>query len=896
LTQTDQAGHVTKYEYDLAGPLLKTTVAYGTADAATTLSSYDVAGRRTTSTDARGTVTTSTFDDAGRLIGITDALHHSSTFTYDAAGRQVTVTDPLGRTTQTAYDARGRVTQVTYPDGTTTSSTYDGVGQVIALTDQAGQVTHYAFDAGGQMLSVTDALNQATNYAYDANGNRLSRTDANNHTATYTYDVVNRMKTRTLPGGGNAESFSYNLTGTTASVMDFNGKTTTFGYDKLDRLLMRTPDVSFGEAAVSFTYTSSGRRLTMTDGSGTTSYGYDNQDRLVSKTNGAGTLTYTYDTAGNRLTMVSSNANGTNAGYSYDELNRLKTVTDNGAGATTTYSYDVAGNLSGTTLPNGVQIAPQLDAMNRVTGLPVTSKPAANYNYTYGLVGNRLVASDSNGSSHYTYNSVYRLTEEAVSRPQLAGTLNYGLDPVGNRLSLLSTLAGIGSQTASYDANDRVTTNSYDNNGNTLTAGSRTFRYDSMDRMTNFNSGAATMVYDGDGNRVSKTSGGAATVYLVDEGNPTGLSQVVEEIVGGVVKRRYTYGQGRISQTQAGVTSYYGYDGHGDVRFLMDGTGTVTDTYDYDAWGNLVASTGTTPNVYRYQGEALDSETGLYYLRARYYDPLSGRFLSVDPMADEGEHPYTYAGADPVNGRDPTGTQDILEYRWLSPGPVTFIAVALLFSVEDLEAQGGSPGTPTGRMPPGPTPGGPPKKKCCEGALRDEVNRFLHRQAPSFINWEPNMAGLAVAAGKLDNVDPRLLVAIPALEGGNGKHFGHNNPFGLMDKKVLRHFSSPADAIQADADNLALHIYAQHQSTVALLYAGNTWVYKGARHWPQYVIDFPAYCVGWNPATQKMDPAFTKACQVAGRKIAGFLSSMTGDKESNLRPGNPNDLSYPCPR
>jgi RHS repeat-associated protein len=77
-------------------------------------------------------------------------------------------------------------------------------------------------------------------------------------------------------------------------------------------------------------------------------------------------------------------------------------------------------------------------------------------------------------------------------------------------------------------------------------------------------------------------------------------------------------------------------------------------TYDYDAFGNSVGSTGTTPNVYRYQGEALDSETGLYYMRARYYDPTVGRFLNVDPMTDKGEHPYSYAAADPVNGHDPT--------------------------------------------------------------------------------------------------------------------------------------------------------------------------------------------------------------------------------------------------
>jgi RHS repeat-associated protein len=154
----------------------------------------------------------------------------------------------------------------------------------------------------------------------------------------------------------------------------------------------------------------------------------------------------------------------------------------------------------------------------------------------------------------------------------------------------------------------------------------------------------------------------------VDDGNPTGLPQVAEELSsGGVVQKRYVYGLARIGQTQVATaaTSFYGYDGHGDVRYLMDVTGAVTDTYDYDAFGNVVGSTGTTANVYRYQGEAFDTETGLYYLRARYYDPVPGRFLSVDPMADQGQHPYTYAGADPVNGHDRTGTQEIIEYDLL---------------------------------------------------------------------------------------------------------------------------------------------------------------------------------------------------------------------------------------
>jgi RHS repeat-associated protein len=220
----------------------------------------------------------------------------------------------------------------------------------------------------------------------------------------------------------------------------------------------------------------------------------------------------------------------------------------------------------------------------------------------------------------------------------------------------------ISPQTATYNANDQTGWNGCDSNGNTLTANGKTFAYDSFDRMTSFGGGTVKMVYDGDGTRVAKTVGGVTTQYLVDDLNPTGLPQVAEESVGGVVQRTYLYGLERISQTQvkSGTTSYYGYDAHGDVRFLTDRTGAVTDTYDYDAFGNIVGSTGTTPNVYRYQGEALDAETGLYFLRARYYDPTVGRFLNVDPMADEGEHPYTYAGADPVNGHDPTG-RDVID-------------------------------------------------------------------------------------------------------------------------------------------------------------------------------------------------------------------------------------------
>jgi RHS repeat-associated protein len=510
---------------------------------------------------------------------------------------------------------------------------------------------------------------------------------------------MNRVWTRTLPGGGATETYTYNPTGTVFTVKDFNGKTTTFAYDHLNRLTTRTPDAWFAETAVNFTYTPTGQRLKMTDGSGATSYTYDDHDRLQTKTTPAGTLTYGYDLNGNLQSLASSNTNGANAFYTYDQVNRLTSVNN----STYNYNYDAVGNVtseSGYWSP--VTLTSTYDQMNRVTALQSTSNPTTTFSYAYGKTGNRLMASDRNGSSNYTYDSIYRMTEEAISRSEAKGTLTYGLDPVGNRQSLASTVTGISQQSASYNVNDQALANTYDANGNTLGANGKSYAYDSFDRMTSFNGGSVTMVYDGDGNRVKKISGGVTTQYLVDELNPTGLPQVMDEVVkSGVAQRTYLYGLRRISQTQvaSGTTSYYGYDAHGDVRSLMNNGGVVTDTYDYDAFGNVVGSTGTTPNVYRYQGEAFDSETGLYYMRARYYDPTVGRFLNVDQMTDQGEHPYSYAAADPVNGHDPTGTQDVIEYSllmWLYtahvPPPRGYMSCqgGILFSGTGAGSGGGS--------------------------------------------------------------------------------------------------------------------------------------------------------------------------------------------------------------
>lgn len=182
---------------------------------------------------------------------------------------------------------------------------------------------------------------------------------------------------------------------------------------------------------------------------------------------------------------------------------------------------------------------------------------------------------------------------------------------------------------------------------------------------------AITMVYDAFGNRVAKTVNGVTTQYLVeDDVNPTGLPQVLEEVQGGAAVRTYTYGLQRISEEQvvnnAWTPSFYVYDGAGSVRQLTNSAGAVTDSYEYDAYGNSFTTQGTTPNNYLYRGEQFDADLGLYYLRARYYNPNTGRFMSRDPedgYIDEPAtlHKYLYAGGDPVDGVDPTGRAELFE-------------------------------------------------------------------------------------------------------------------------------------------------------------------------------------------------------------------------------------------
>ena len=181
------------------------------------------------------------------------------------------------------------------------------------------------------------------------------------------------------------------------------------------------------------------------------------------------------------------------------------------------------------------------------------------------------------------------------------------------------------------------------------------FRYDYENRLVS--AGSVGYAYDADGIRVSSVSAGSATDYVVDRNRQ--YAQVLEEknAAGSV---SYVHGDDLISRKQGGEVRYYVYDGHGSVRQLTDADGAVTDSYIYDAFGNLRDHLGDSDNRYLYAGEQYDPASGLYYLRARYYGPANGRFLTHDPYPGRlnepvSLHKYLYGNANPVSYVDPGG-------------------------------------------------------------------------------------------------------------------------------------------------------------------------------------------------------------------------------------------------
>ncbi len=510
--------------------------------------------------------------------------------------------------------------------------------------------------------------------------------------------LLRRVLTRTLPEGM-SESFVYNdgqgclqsdgancanvISPRTSIHTDFNGDSITTAYDVMGRVISVV--YSKDSNTEIYTYYDNSQVHTVTDQHGVTEYIYDNRDRLEAEIKPSGELLeYSYDDVGNRES-VSVTRNGVVTSlttYTYDSLNRLETVTDT-SGATT-YTYDAVGNLNTVTYPNGLVTDYDYNSINQLTDVYTRDSFGAlisHYAYTLTPTGRREVITELDGrTTAYCYDTMYRLTDEVIFdspvTPIAEGCLtdtaganyisNYEYDWVGNRT--YETVDGV--QTAyQYDDNDRLeqsggTNYFYDDNGNTLTetldGNIITYVWDAKNKLSSVTKDGVTTsyTYNHSGIRSSKTESGVTTEFVVDHNRD--YAQVLEEVENDTAAVFYSYGHDLLNQERDNTISFYHYDGLGSTRALSDELGELTDSYDYEAFGEVLSQTGSTVNDYKFQGEQYDNTLGQIYLRARYYDPASGRFTQMDTYQGNNFdpvslHKYLGMNADPVMYNDPTG-------------------------------------------------------------------------------------------------------------------------------------------------------------------------------------------------------------------------------------------------
>ena len=409
---------------------------------------------------------------------------------------------------------------------------------------------------------------------------------------------------------------------------------------------------------------------------------------------------YQYDANYNRTSLQDGQGNSTS--YTYDNDNRLTEVAT--GGATTSLIYDDVGNRTQKTLPNGAYTSYTYNSRNWLTNLYNRKSDAtliSSYAYGHDYVGNRTSMTEANGDvTSYAYDNVYRLGGETkrdsgnnmLYRYQYTHSLcaqGRLYDGVGNRVTMTRSTssepalrvakgqANTGQVSYTYDANNKLTqlvgpggttTFGYDNNGNTIRMTTPTttwnYGYDYENRLVSATDNVnytAAYTYAGDGLRLR--------VQESNNPNPDrwfqydGVRPVLEGTLSGntfTTVNRYAwegdfYYDPLVFACIGGSNRYYLYDALGSTRQLVEASQTVTDSYSYEAFGNLMGSTGSTANPYRYVGSLGYYQTGssLMHLGARYYMPEVGRFVQRDQL--RGASPYVYVDGRPTLFADPNG-------------------------------------------------------------------------------------------------------------------------------------------------------------------------------------------------------------------------------------------------
>jgi RHS repeat-associated protein len=673
----DTLGNISELKYDLNGNLLKSINAEGSA----TTYIYDNLNQVISVTDSLGSIIEYKYDIYGHMVLSRDALGNETAYEYDWRGNVLKVTSPEGLITRNIYGADGKLKESYDAADNKTSYTY-GVtpaANLATVTDAVGNVTSYVYNKNGQLTSVTKPDGTTESWVFDPDGRTTSHTDSASKTATYDYNNINQLIASNIAGV--ATGYTYNLAGQVSSKIAADSSTTGYAYDNRGQLT----NISYSDLltpAIEYKYDALGRKTSMVDGTGVTTYTYDKLSRLLTETKGSDTTSYAYNAL---LETSITYPSGEVASYGYDALNRLQSVKSSSLANPIKYSYDKDSRIASTDYGNGVTGVNSYATNGAIGKINYSSASSAllTYAYTYNslnLVTNKAVTREAiTVNDGYEYDSLSRLgNKNAVAAYSFDNSNNIltrdnGTQLTYNALSQITSLA---------DTVDSSTTNyAYDTRGNRVSASldlastttsDNTYGYNLANQLVEaqlaanpppentVEAGIATDLtysYDGNGLLSGKTkvngSTGSSDSYVWNTN--TSIAQLLEDD-----KYNYIYGLGstplaQVDKTTSNVEYLHG-DSIGSVSLVTDSVGLEVAQYTYDDYGVQTAGElGHVTTRFGYAGQYLDEDTGYYYMRARWYDPVTAQFITVDPALAKTNLPYGYTVGNPLSYTDPLG-------------------------------------------------------------------------------------------------------------------------------------------------------------------------------------------------------------------------------------------------
>ena len=670
------------YTYDLLGRKIKEELPQnktdGSAGYQTVVNEYDKSGNLVETKEQiegdKNKEIEYTYDKQGNLVQVKSSLENEKAqyvqYVYDEQGNKVRrftgMTGPLTVTVAAVENAKDDAGKDTF--------TYGGKTYAVLVTGKKKsdtiRETKYVYDTKNRLVSYTDPEGRTETYTYDCNSNLTKTVDKNENTLKNTYDNKNRLTERTAKekktGKETVHTYSYNAYGDVAVQDD-----TQFVYgDVSGQVTKETTKLTKNKDVVkNYTYDSKGNKSTFSVKAGedtklSLSYEYDGSSRLISVKDSEGnrSVSYTYDTEGSLSERQA--ANGLKTTYGYDYQNRLTSMTnETGKGVVSKYSSTYLKNGQKAEEVSTVMdkkgkstkktAAYTYDMLGRITRETKTGRE--DISYTYDANNNRKQMTIGNKTTAYQYNKNDELlrTDTLHTDTEKNDVVIYKNDKNGNQLATVnrSEIPAEAKDTSYIDVD--VTLGDNQLNDNVVN------HYNALNQLTETltKNYKVSFTYDAEGLRTGKTVNGEKTVYVWD-----GDQVVMELSKGGAVQKRYIRGNDLVYADKGENTekTYYVTDMHGNVVQLLDESGNVTKTYEYDSFGNEVKPEKKDENPYRYCGEYYDKETEEVYLRARYYEPGVGRFITRDTYTGESDEPlslhlYTYCANDGVNMVDPSG-------------------------------------------------------------------------------------------------------------------------------------------------------------------------------------------------------------------------------------------------